>query len=246
MRNENAWRRSKFDFTDGVLSPVRRSNELSVASLLATSFTADFYRHAIPSHVRGRLLDLGCGKQPLYGLYRQYASEVIATDWPTSLHESSHIDVYSDINGLLPFRTSVFDTVLLSDVLEHVPQPSLAFAEISRILRPGGTLVLNTPFLYWIHEAPYDYCRHTRFSLERLAMANDFDVVELHELGGGLDVAIDIVSKCMLALPALGRPLAFLLQDAARRTRNWRIPRWLRGASSSRLPLAYGLVAIRR
>ncbi len=44
----------------------------------------------------------------------------------------------------LPFETAGFDAVTLWDVLEHLPDPHGAIAEVSRVLRPGGRLVLTT------------------------------------------------------------------------------------------------------
>ena len=46
---------------------------------------------------------------------------------------------------MLPFEDNYFDSVLMTEVLEHVASPESVFQEISRVLKPGGTLYLTTP-----------------------------------------------------------------------------------------------------
>lgn len=68
----------------------------------------------------------------------------------------------------LPFSSSSFEVVLCTEVLEHLHTPAGALREIHRVLKPGGKLLLTTPFAYPIHYAPTDYYRYTRFGLEHL------------------------------------------------------------------------------
>src|SRR5690606_31117154 len=116
-------------------------------------------------------------------------------------------------------------TVLLSDVIEHLPRPAFTFGEAARVLRPGGHLVLNTPFLYPLHEEPWDYQRITRHGLDRLAREAGMEPVVLVETGGGLDVIADMLGKLASAAPVVGAPMAMGIQrilgflaDAAART----------------------------
>ena len=53
-------------------------------------------------------------------------------------------------------------------MLEHVAAPERAIAELHRVLAPGGALVLSTPFVFEIHEAPHDYYRFTEHGLRQL------------------------------------------------------------------------------
>ncbi len=49
----------------------------------------------------------------------------------------------------LPFEENVFDFVISSEVIEHTPNPKKAIEEMYRVLKPGGTLVLSTPNIFW-------------------------------------------------------------------------------------------------
>jgi len=59
----------------------------------------------------------------------------------------------------IPFKDNVFDTVICTQVIEHVPRPWLVVHEIYRVLKEGGHLLLSTPFLYPYHLEPRDYFR---------------------------------------------------------------------------------------
>jgi len=71
--------------------------------------------------------------------------------------DTSRIDLVSDITAI-PALDASFDAVLCSEVLEHVPEPTHALDEFTRLLKPGGTLILTAPFSSIVHMAPYHFC----------------------------------------------------------------------------------------
>lgn len=243
MRHAAQWVPSKYSVADGTATASRDRAELAASSRLFASLIADFYNQVVPDFATGSLLDLGCGKQPLYGLYAPHVSRTTAVDWPSSLHTTDHLDLYGDLSRPLPLRDGSFDTVLSSDVLEHLPDPSVMFNEISRVLRPGGVLLLNTPFLYPVHEAPHDYLRHTRFSLAGLSEAAGLEVVSLVPIGGALEVLADTLGKLLGAIPWVGPSLAALVQGLAVRARHTSPIRRARALTAGHFPLGHGLVA---
>ncbi|MFK7957300.1 MAG: methyltransferase domain-containing protein [Lysobacterales bacterium] len=81
--------------------------------------------------------------------------------------EYPNVDVLA-VNQTLPFRDACFDAVLSLDVLEHVDQPFDCAAEILRVLKPGGRLYCNVPFLQREHGYPHHYFGMTRMGLLRL------------------------------------------------------------------------------
>ena len=68
----------------------------------------------------------------------------------------------------MDFKDNKFDVVFIYEVLEHVERPFEASNELFRVLKPGGTLLLSTPFIFGIHDAPYDYWRFTKYGLKNL------------------------------------------------------------------------------
>jgi len=239
MRNIEAWRPSKFVPVDGEWKPSPDPRELRVASRLIASIVCELYPRLLKQHASGRLLDHGCGKVPLYGMYRDLVTEVVCVDWSASLHGTEHVDEIVDLNGPLPFPAASFETVLSNDVLEHIKEPGTAWSEIARVLRPGGKLIVSVPFLYGLHELPHDYHRWTAFKLRAFCEANGLRVLELQPYGGGLEVVLDIVGKHLDLHPifsALHLSVARLLRTIGP----------IRGISERRkeiFPMGYSLVA---
>ena len=71
--------------------------------------------------------------------------------------DTSRIDLFSDITAI-PAPDASFDAIICSEVLEHVPEPTHALDEFTRLLRPGGVMILTAPFFSNVHMAPYHYC----------------------------------------------------------------------------------------
>jgi len=179
--------------------------EVGIASRLLADLIAAWYDTNLKTFAKGQLLDLGCGKAPLYDTYSKFVDDTTLADWGNSLHKNEHLDVECDITQKLPFRNNSFDTVILSDVLEHIPNPSEVIAEVKRILRPNGTILINVPFFYWIHEAPHDYHRYTEFMLRKIVEDQDLRVIKLEPLAGGWGVLIDLISKLFGHQPRIAR-----------------------------------------
>ena len=70
--------------------------------------------------------------------------------------DQSQIDIVCDITDI-PEPGASFDAVMCIEVLEHLPDPISALRELTRLLRPGGTLILTAPFCCRTHFAPYFY-----------------------------------------------------------------------------------------
>jgi len=243
MRDPDRWTPSKYLQRRGRLRASRDRAEVGVGSRLIGDRVAAFYEAALPRHARGRLADLGCGKAPLYGSYRTLVGSVTCIDWPQSVHASPYVDCEADLTRPLPFADASFDTVILSDVLEHVPEPQALWHEIARLLAPGGKLLLNLPFLYGVHEAPHDYGRYTEHALRRFAQQAGLQVVTLDLVGGSLHVLADLLAKHLAHLPLAGPPLASAVQGLVALADRFEFGRRFARSSGARFPLGYCMVA---
>jgi len=207
---------------------------------------APVYERAIRHYASGTLLDLGCGKVPLFGVYKDLVTDTICVDWETR-GDTSHLDYIVNMNEKIPLSDEQFDTVIATDVLEHVASPEHVFREVARLLRPGGKLIVGVPFLYWIHESPHDYYRYTEFSLAQLCSRASLSVVLLEPYGGAPEVVFDVIGKT-LVFDKLGTyvicrclsQVSALIGDLFLRTR---IGRRLSRATARTFPLGYCLVA---
>lgn len=128
-------------------------------------------KRAINEKVRGRLpdfsglvLDLGCGSRPFESDILLHASRYVGVDWGNSLH-GSQADIISDLNKPLPIDSNHVDHIVSFEVMEHLSEPRVMLTEAFRVLRSGGQLSLSVPFQWWVHEAPWDYYRYTRYGL---------------------------------------------------------------------------------
>lgn len=242
MKNSQTWFPTKYEFNRKRLRGSRNSEFLSVSSRLMTDITASFYQHYIAKYVSGKLADLGCGNVPFYAVYKNLVHENICADWPNSAHQNHYLDVECDLNQPLPFPDREFDSIIISEVLEHISNPELIWTEMSRILKPQGKLLLSVPFFYKIHEAPYDFYRYTEFALRNFAEKNNLTVLELKRFGGLPEIFTDLIAKFVVKTPLIGRMCSGLLQNFCWLFINTRFGRKISMQSAVAYPLGYFMV----
>ncbi len=130
------------------------------------------------------ILDLGAGPGFFDDILRRFPV-VLSADYCCF----PNIDIVTDIvTRRVPIRTGSMDCLLLSNVLEHVSKPERLLAECRRVLNKDGRLIGITPFMFKIHQAPYDFCRYTHFKLQELLEDAGFSEVSINKLGTLLDV----------------------------------------------------------
>lgn len=242
MKNESTWQPSKYRLVHDQLRAATDRAEVGPGSRLVVERIAHFYDRAIPAYARGRLIDLGCGKAPLYLKYRDHVDSATCVDWGNTPHRNEHLDRECDLTQPLPFDDGSFDTIVLSDVLEHLPQPELLWAEMHRILATDGCVLMNVPYFYPLHEIPYDFYRYSGFALRRFAEQQGFEVLQLGALGGSPEILADIVAKHLQFVPVVGPTIATLLQKATLLAMDTRWGRRLSEKTSERFPLGYAMV----
>lgn len=151
---------------------------------------------------KGRIeavLDLGCGRRPYRNLYGRWADSSIGIDVGASPHGTSGVDVIYD-GRRIPFPDGRFDVVLATEVLEHVPDTRAFLEEIHRVLKPGGSIVMTTPFMVPLHEEPNDYYRFTRHALAWRLSEAKFEDIKIEPFGDLIAVLILLSAQLQLKL----------------------------------------------
>lgn len=241
MKNELLWEPTKYVLKGGKLVGSSNRAELAPGSRLIATLVAGLYQTYLPQYASGELLDIGCGRVPLFGTYRRHVTSTTCVDW----QDNPHIDVVWDLIKPLPFNDSRFQTVIMSDVLEHIPEPTLLWRQVARIMAAGGHLLLNVPFYYWLHEKPHDYYRYTEWALRKDAAIAGFNIVLMEPVGGSLEILTDIIAKHLAVLPGIGTWLSVALQHMTLLFVRTPIGKRLSARTSRSFPLGYFLVAQR-
>jgi len=138
-------------------------------------------RHANLAH--GRLLDIGCGTKPFEKLFVPFVDQYIGLEYsPESGYRGNKADFCGDA-AYLPLADESVDTILCTEVMEHVPDPERTIQEFARILTPGGTVITTAPFFYPIHDA-YDFFRYSPDGLKAIMERYGLTVEEVRPLSG--------------------------------------------------------------
>ena len=131
-----------YDRASALIAPETRNSHYTYAERL---------REALA--MSGRWLDIGCGHDFLPGWMAPSARRLPLDDWTVvgvdpdrraiARHPGLSHRVVS-VGEQMPFDNDSFDLVTASMVLEHVAAPARLFAEISRVLAPGGRVIIHT------------------------------------------------------------------------------------------------------
>lgn len=128
-----------------------------------------------------QVLDAGAGEGPYKKHFKNQTYE--AADFCQVDKEYGEITYVCDLSDI-PVPDNKYDLVLLTQVLEHLPEPHSVLKELNRVLRPGGELWLSTPLYFEEHEKPYDFFRYTQYGLKHLLEAAGYRVKRLDWLEG--------------------------------------------------------------
>lgn len=146
----------------------------------------------LSSQISGRVLDIGCGQKPYQKLFncREYVG--IEIDTPEN-RLNKKADVFYK-NGRIPFEDGTFDSVVISQVFEHVFDPKQMLSEIFRLLKPGGRLLMTVPFVWDEHEQPFDFARYSSFGLAHLLNAQGFKIISSKKSMNDIRVIFQLVN----------------------------------------------------
>lgn len=150
-----------------ILVAQRKENGESTCGTRNEANRAEWVKQALAGiPVGSHLLDAGAGEQQ----YRQYCGHLTYVSQDFAQYDGAgngaglqmgvwnyrEVDIVCDITRI-PRADASFGAILCTEVLEHLPDPLAALTEFSRLLQPGGVLVLTAPFVSLTHFAPYHY-----------------------------------------------------------------------------------------
>lgn len=134
----------------------------------------------------GAVLDVGCGFMP----YREIieANPQVKKYTGMDLEKPTyygHIEPDLKWNGQeIPLAAEAIDCVMATEFLEHYAEPEKILKEIRRVMKPDGKFFATVPFVWNLHEIPYDEYRYTPYSLERHLRNAGYRNIEIKALGG--------------------------------------------------------------
>ncbi|MBP1684827.1 MAG: Methyltransferase domain protein [Deltaproteobacteria bacterium] len=147
----------------------------------------DRYARAAPPDARA--LDVGCGGQPFRRVLEAMGYRYIGFD--ALQNPAGTVDVVGAIDEPLPPQLDAqgpFHFILCTEVLEHVARWHVAFANLARLLSPGGRLLITCPHFYPPHEEPYDFWRPTIHAVDWYAREVGLKPLEVRRGGDAADI----------------------------------------------------------
>jgi SAM-dependent methyltransferase len=145
-------------------------------------------------HAQGALLDIGCGNKP----YERMFEGKIASYTGCDVEQSSErkVDIICPATAIAAPDGS-YDTVISTQVIEHVADHQSLLREAHRILRSPGVLILSGPMYWPLHEEPYDFFRFTTYGLEYLLKEAGFAEIEIVPNGGKWALCGQVLIHCV-------------------------------------------------
>lgn len=138
-------------------------------------------------YAKGDLIDIGCGRMPYRKAIEPKVEKYIGLDHPSIskfYQPDKKPDILADITKKLPIKNSSFDTVLMLQVMEYLQDPQRAIDNIEKILKPGGVVIISSPFLYPLHDIPFDKIRLTDTFLKNVIQNSGLKIIKINIQGG--------------------------------------------------------------
>ncbi|MCA9214844.1 MAG: class I SAM-dependent methyltransferase [Planctomycetales bacterium] len=169
---------------------MRRLLSLNPSRVRLREVNAAFAR-SIPNDAC--VLDAGAGEAPYRPLFAHTKYETADFEQVDKRYTpSTYVCDLADI----PVDDARFDYIIFNQVMEHLPEPRTALAELFRVLKPGGKLLYTAPLCYQEHERPYDFYRYTRYAVKHLFTQAGFEF-ETHEWLEGYFATVGYHLSCM-------------------------------------------------
>jgi len=157
-----------------------------------------FIKNSLKENIRlgSIVLDIGCGEQPFRDYIEECGGSYLGVD--VNQNAENNVDIIANATDLKIIKTESIDIVLCTEVFEHIDMVDLAFAEICRVLKKEGVLILTSPFIYPLHEEPYDFIRLTPFKIKEMSQKNGTEIIIIEKLGNVFKVCANLIDNAFL------------------------------------------------
>ncbi|HWA52018.1 MAG TPA: class I SAM-dependent methyltransferase [Patescibacteria group bacterium] len=176
---KNFWNKFTDQFGNTILHP----------QFIMLSYTREALVEILKYSKNKKLIDLGCGRMEYREILQTKLKKYIGVDHPkVSLlyNPQNKPDILADISKEIPVPNKSFDIAICLEVFEYLENPSKTFSEINRILKQNGILILTIPFMYPLHDVPYDRYRFSESELKLLLKNNKFKIKKIKANGNFL------------------------------------------------------------
>ena len=156
-----------------------------------------------------KILFVGSGGE-LNQYVKNFSSYLYSIDIDPSRKPDQIIDL-TDPNFCQNYLGEKVNLVCIFEVLEHTKNPSLAIKNIYNLIDKDSVVLLSTPFIFNIHDAPNDFFRFTRYGLKEIF--KEFSKVEIKEKNGWLESIFVLIMRIKKSRSILNKILgnSFLL-----------------------------------
>jgi SAM-dependent methyltransferase len=150
--------------------------------------------------------DLGAGQSTLRPFFDHCTYVAVDSGVGDATWDYSGLDIVGDITRLEFLKDNSVDYCVNTVVLEHLKEPADFFAQVQRILKPGGSLFLFAPCYYNEHQIPHDFFRYTSYGLRHLCEKNGLVPVSVKPANKALSGLVRFVHLALNGLQISGRP----------------------------------------
>lgn len=148
--------------------------------------------------INGTVLDVGCGRKPYESLFACDQYTGLELDTPEN-RQNRKVDLFYDGNHI-PVRDEYFDNIVMFEVFEHVFNPDEFLAELYRVLKPGGAMLMTAPFVWDEHSQPYDYARYSSFGLKFILEKHGFEILEQRKTLPDIRILFQLINSYIFRL----------------------------------------------
>src|SRR5438067_248778 len=152
-----------FDLNESAITRIVKRYMPKITHNIKAKKNYDELMKLLPTNAKVLVIGGSIRGQGMDKFYSNSSFEIIGSD----VSFGPYTTVISDAHDI-PFANETFDCVIAQVVLEHVLDPHRCVSEIHRVLKPGGLVYAETPFIQQVHMRQYDFTRYTHLGHRRL------------------------------------------------------------------------------